>query len=332
VVRFDSTQPWCDATAEPPLNGDAYHPAVPESHEVVLPPRLESVTEARRQVAALVAGWRRPELADSATLLVTELASNAVLHARTEFRVVTTLNHCVRLEVHDRNPTRPVVRRHGSLAGTGRGLQLVERLSDAWGVQLDHGKVVWCRICDPDQGDDVAPMEVDLDAWLELDEQAAERASADEDRVDVVLAGLPVDVYRRSSEHSAELGRELQLLSGVPDGGASLPHQLRRLIYELASRYGPLNPEAERRLQDAVARGDEEVDVRYRVPRRTGEDVVALDRVLREVDEHCQAGQWLLTMATPPEAERFREWVFGEICRQIDGEPPRRWADWNDRR
>jgi hypothetical protein len=220
------------------------------------------------------------------------------------------------------------VRRHGRLAGTGRGLQLVERLSDAWGVELDGGKVVWCRICDADRGDDAAPMEVDLDAWIELDEQAADRAAADDDRVDVVLAGLPVEVYRRSSEHSAELGRELQLLSGVPDGGASLPHQLRRLIYELASRYGPLNPQAERRLQDAVARGEDEVDVRYRVPRRTGEDVVALDRVLREVDEHCRADRWLLTMATPPEAERFREWVFGEICRQIDGEPPRRWADW----
>jgi anti-sigma regulatory factor (Ser/Thr protein kinase) len=302
---------------------------VPQTHEVVLPPRLESVTQARRLVAELVAGWDRPELTDSATLLVTELASNAVLHARTEFRVVTTLNHCIRLEVHDRSRSRPVVRHsEDRLAGTGRGLQLVERLSDAWGVELDHGKVVWCRICDPYASEDLSAMEVDLDAWLEVDDEVAGGEREGEPLIDVVLRGLPVDVYRRASEHSAELGRELQLLTGVPDRGASLPHQLRRLIYELASRYGPMNPAAERRLQEAVARGDDVVDVHYRVPGRTAEDVVALDRVLREVDEHCRAGRWLLTMATPPEAERFREWVFGEICGQIEGERPRSWADW----
>jgi anti-sigma regulatory factor (Ser/Thr protein kinase) len=303
---------------------------VPESHEVVLPPRLESVTEARRQVAGLIARWHRPELTDSATLLVTELASNAVLHARTEFRVVTMLNHCVRLEVHDRDRTRPVVRRSDDrLAGTGRGLQLVERLSDAWGVELNHGKVVWCRICEVQPGEEAAPMEVDLDAWLAMDDEAAAREEADADgRVEVVLRGLPLDVYRRASEHSAELGRELQLLGRVPDHGASLPHQLRRLIYELASRYGPMNPAAERRIQRALAEGEVAVDVRYRVPPRTKQDVAELDRVLREVDGHCRAGRWLLTMATPPEAERFREWVFGEISRQIDGEPPCGWADW----
>ena len=215
------------------------------------------------------------------------------------------------------------------MAGTGRGLRLVERLSDAWGVELDDGKVVWCRICRSDTGEEEAPMEVDLDAWLGIDDEVADdEAAGREPLLDVVLHGLPVDVYRRASEHSAELGRELQLLSGVPDRGASLPHQLRRLIYEMASRYGPMNPGAERRLQEAVARGDEVVDVRYRVPRRTADDVIALDRVLREVDEHCRAGRWLLTMATPPEAERFREWVFGEICRQVEGEAPTSWADW----
>jgi anti-sigma regulatory factor (Ser/Thr protein kinase) len=303
---------------------------VPESHELVLPPRLESVTEARRTVAALVAGWDRPELADSVALLVTELASNAVLHARTEFRVVTTLNHCVRVEVHDRSRVRPVIRRdEDGLAGTGRGLQLVERLADAWGVELDNGKVVWCRICSPDRGAVVAPMEIDLDAWLAMDEEVAAAGTRDDGpMVTVALLGLPVDVYRRSSAHSAELGRELQLLSGVPDGGASLPHQLRRLIYELVSRYGPMNPGAERRLQEAVARGEDVVDVTYRVPERTKEDVAALDRVLREVDEHCRAGRWLLTMATPPEALRFREWVFSEITRQIHGEPACSWTDW----
>ena len=307
----------------------AYHPAVPESFEVVLPPQLESVTEARRRVADLLSRWHRPELTDSATLLVTELASNAVLHARTEFRVVTTLNHCVRLEVHDRSPNRPVVRHGDGLAGTGRGLQLVERLSDAWGVELNHGKVVWCRICRADTGDETAPMEVDLEAWLDMDADVAPlQGEGAEPRVDVVLRGLPVDVYLRSAQHSAELGRELQLLSSVPDRGASLPHQLRRLIYELATRYGPMNPGAERRIRQAVTRGEDVVDVRYRVPPRTRDDLAELDRVLREVDGHCRAGRWLLTMATPPEAQLFREWVFGEICRQIEGEPPRRWDDW----
>lgn len=175
-------------------------------------------------------------------------------------------------------------------------------------------------------------MEVDLDDWLALDEEAAAREDADAGpHVEVVLRGLPLDVYARAAEHSAELGRELQLLSGVPDRGASLPHRLRRLIYELASRYGPMNPAAERRIQQALAAGEDAVDVRYHVPPRTKQDVAELDGVLREVDGHCRAGRWLLTMATPPEAERFREWVFGEISRQIDGEPPVSWTDWLER-
>jgi hypothetical protein len=93
-----------------------------------------------------------------------------------------------------------------------------------------------------------------------------------------------------------------------------------------------LPPRPESVLREAVTRGEQLVEVRYDVPRRTKDDVAALDRSLRAFDGQCRSGRWLLTMATPPEAEQFREWVFGKISRQIDGWAPRSWVDWRSGR
>jgi hypothetical protein len=55
--------------------------------------------------------------------------------------------------------------------------------------------------------------------------------------------------------------------------------------------------------------------------------VVALGAILDEVDELCRQGQYLLTLATPPDLVAYRHWLLEEFTRQIAGQEPVAWAD-----
>lgn len=78
-------------------------------------------------------------------LCVSELVTNAVLHARRAVRLeVMTTGSLVRVEVHDDDPMMPTPRNPGPEEPTGRGLLLVDRLATDWGVETrSTGKVVW---------------------------------------------------------------------------------------------------------------------------------------------------------------------------------------------
>jgi anti-sigma regulatory factor (Ser/Thr protein kinase) len=89
----------------------------------------------------------RVHLAD-ARLVVSELASNAVLHASTPFAVsVRSTGSAVRISVRDESPTRPVMRNGGPASLSGRGLHLVAAMADDWGVDAGaDGKTVWAEL------------------------------------------------------------------------------------------------------------------------------------------------------------------------------------------
>lgn len=74
--------------------------------------------------------------------------TNAVLHARTEFTLrVERRNDAFRVEVADANPALPVRRDFSPLAPTGRGMVIISRLADRWGVEpTADGKVVWFEL------------------------------------------------------------------------------------------------------------------------------------------------------------------------------------------
>jgi anti-sigma regulatory factor (Ser/Thr protein kinase) len=94
------------------------------------------------------------DLRDDALLVVTELVTNAVLHARTAFTVtVQVLPDGVLLRVNDAVAAAPSVVRRSSSAESGRGMLLVERLSTAWGTMPDDtgGKAVWALLGGPDR-------------------------------------------------------------------------------------------------------------------------------------------------------------------------------------
>jgi anti-sigma regulatory factor (Ser/Thr protein kinase) len=107
-----------------------------------------SAASARRFVTETLGGWGCDDFAEAARLLVSELVTNAVLHARTDLEVVVTQSGAgVRVEVRDHNPTAPVVRRYEDEAMTGRGLALVDELAARWGVtRRPDGKAVWFEL------------------------------------------------------------------------------------------------------------------------------------------------------------------------------------------
>lgn len=87
-------------------------------------------------------------MSDVISLLVSEVVTNSILHARTEVNLSIACDGThIRVEVADSSPLAPVIRNYSDLAGTGRGMVLVEELSDAWGLQtVDGGKVVWFEV------------------------------------------------------------------------------------------------------------------------------------------------------------------------------------------
>ena len=106
-----------------------------------------SVRDARARVRSLVADWP-PECTATLQVLVDELVTNAVLHARSETRVEMEIDGSrLRVAVHDASPVVPRLRRYTPEAVTGRGLLLVDRIADRWGVEPDgDGKAVWFEL------------------------------------------------------------------------------------------------------------------------------------------------------------------------------------------
>jgi anti-sigma regulatory factor (Ser/Thr protein kinase) len=89
---------------------------------------------------------RLPYLRSDVQLVVSELVTNAYLHARTPIRVrLEELLFCVRLSVHDGSSIRPLVRVPGGLEPGGRGMAIVDECSVQWGTTVEDtgGKSVW---------------------------------------------------------------------------------------------------------------------------------------------------------------------------------------------
>jgi len=104
---------------------------------------------ARHFVADTLERWGRAgSLLDDAQLVVTALASNAILHARSGFSVeLRSQGEGVRLAVRDASPARPILRAPDPLATSGRGLRIVAALAADWGVSADAGgKSVWAQL------------------------------------------------------------------------------------------------------------------------------------------------------------------------------------------
>ncbi|MET9452998.1 SpoIIE family protein phosphatase [Streptomyces cinerochromogenes] len=110
----------------------------------------EALIQARHMIRAAVRAWGARDRADEVELAADELITNVLLH--TEGSAIVTLRSLVgsdrrlRIEVEDSSSALPRRREAGEDGVSGRGLLLVDRLADVWGVEArGGGKAVWCE-------------------------------------------------------------------------------------------------------------------------------------------------------------------------------------------
>ncbi len=113
------------------------------------PATTSAVGQARRFLLGQLPAAARSEDADALVLMLSELATNAVQHASTEFEVAVDVapdRAGVRVEVRDDGDGFPTPAAEAPDAPHGRGLLIVRALADAWGVEVRRdrpGKTVW---------------------------------------------------------------------------------------------------------------------------------------------------------------------------------------------
>jgi anti-sigma regulatory factor (Ser/Thr protein kinase) len=97
----------------------------------------------------------RAELGDSdeqavaaAELMISELVTNAVVHAATSIEIALEWTGAtVTVEVRDTDPRCPVVRKPSESAPHGRGLLIVRAIAQDWGIRVrEDGKSVWFSV------------------------------------------------------------------------------------------------------------------------------------------------------------------------------------------
>jgi hypothetical protein len=147
----------------------------------------------------------------------------------------------------------------------------------------------------------------------------------------VRVIGLPIAVQVRAQEHADELARELTLIGAQlrQEGNVrELPDLLLTLIEEFGHHYSSFTDEQERLLADAMARGDETIDLTYHVRASAGAAAESLGEALDQADAYCSSGRHLLTLATPEDLVAYRRWFLSQFTNQVTGAPPLSWDDY----
>lgn len=297
---------------EPPAGLPGQRASVPERRW--LEPVPESARIARRAVVEALARVGREDLADTASLLVSELVTNAIVHARTRFELgVTAGPGGVHVSVHDGSDVLPQPRHYGRSATTGRGMSLIDQMADRHGADPDglDGKTVWFELGETSAGvattDGARPSSATT-----TDETPAHPT------LSVLLDGLPVALALAWQQHADTLLREYLLSRwddpptarlGVDEGSAhdAFAAVAASLAFLAADTTPP--PTASTVLllrRDSIASFD------------------ALERLLDHVVEAAESGL-MLAPPTQPEIRRFRHWLIEEVRRQAGGQPPEAW-------
>ncbi|MEU4968634.1 SpoIIE family protein phosphatase [Streptomyces smyrnaeus] len=283
-------------------------PGTPEAPTRRFPPRPESVTAARHFARAALDGLAS-QVVDTAELLVSELVTNAVLHARTEVEVsVSRSADRVLVRVGDHLPSRGVVpQERRPYPSTGLGLVVMEELASRYGVDTGEGrKTVWCELGPADPS---APPS----SW-----QAATPPAGPHDAV--TLVDLPDALFTASRYRRHALLRELTL---AVFAGADLgvrPHELET-AHDMSNVLSTCVTAArENQPSDADIRS-----LQVSVPADATPALFTLRRVLGLAEEAAR-DERLLTRPPLPQNRLFHQWLFDQITSQLAGGQPTAWT------
>lgn len=121
---------------------------LPWSHQTEFALEASSASHARAFVTRHLIEHDLAHLVEDVELVVSELATNAIVHARTPFSVTLRATHgTVLLEVLDGTRVAPTLVVARPSDSSGRGIALVQALCRDWGVnaRLPTGKSVWAE-------------------------------------------------------------------------------------------------------------------------------------------------------------------------------------------
>ena len=289
-------------------------------------PGPRNVQQARHWVVDTIREIGRPELAETTELAVSELVTNAMLHAEPpiEIRVRGTRLH-PRIEVRDGSTEPPVMPTPAQayhdpvdlaedqlLLTYGRGLDIVSRCADAWGAELEeNGKTMW-----------FAPAAETHDigiVGLVTGRLDVGRRTPRPDAHPFRLLGVPLPSLDDFQRHYQELRREVRLLA--------LAHEED---YPLAKTLSDLFGSMQRELREGLdvppvrPRPDGTVDLTIRLSPESAETMGRFVELLDFADEFCSRER-MLSLARSRAQVAFQTWFLTEFTRQRAGRDPQAW-------
>jgi PAS domain S-box-containing protein len=309
-------------------------------HRVTFEPETSNVGRARQVLQDALTEAGRAEWADAASLALSELVTNAVLHAHTRVELVIEITAgCLRVEVRDFNPVMPLERSYDRQATTGRGMALVSALTSSCGVVSlgNKGKNVWFELAfgEPEQSEEEL-----LAAWGDADDWDVQLIEPDESEpasalVGVQLLQVPAVLWLAARQHHDALLRELVLyLAEHDDVGVDLAGADFARSTVSASVIGALEEAADEKSSATAALpyghpspmnwAPRAVDLGLELPPETGPAFAALQDAL-DVGERLAAADRLLVRPGLPEIVAVRDWVCEQIQSQLLGVPATPW-------
>lgn len=315
------------------------------------PPEPVSVRQARRFLREFLAEHDLGDaLADNAELALSEVTTNAVLHAHSPFDVRLTVERgrALRVSVRDGSTQLPRPRHYAEQATTGRGMDLIAAYTQDCGVDLDppDGKLVWFLL-DPSEAVDRTEQDL-LDAWdLDLpDNDDTVGVGAGDPIGRVLLRGLPPTLWLAAREHHDAVLRELALFAVEHPTQAPAADRLAladharnlisvRLVEELhrtasgntgrtAGAHRALPAGHPSNLPDTPLLLDLSLDLDLDAADGSGQEFAALQDVLDNAERLARQG---LLLARPglPEVVAVRDWACEQVISQLAGVPPSAW-------
>ena len=122
----------------------------PRNLRITLGTTHQAAGLARQATRSALAAWRLAFMEETAVLLVSELVTNAVRHARGTDAIALELETAgtwLRIEIHDADPRWPQPRTLAECDESGFGFVLVDALAGKWGVRENAaGKAVWAEL------------------------------------------------------------------------------------------------------------------------------------------------------------------------------------------
>ena len=287
------------------------------THETVelvetLPARAASAARARALVREALAGGGSADLLDTAQLAVSEVITNALVHAGTAIDLRIVLDRTgLRVEVTDGSPHFPALRDYTPLAGTGRGLQLLDDIVDAWGVfARGDGKVVWFEL-----RTDVAVAATDSPEVPPHDRDDAPATLA------IELRNVPLLMHAAWQEHASALLRDFLLvqLDTEPDAlerHAQASDALNVLHTQLPAP--DLGDDPAALMATAIEPGVSLATATLAVPLGSVANFQTLHDLLDRAVAAADQGL-LLVPGTQPEIQEMRTWLCDQVREQSRG-------------